>query len=341
MLNEKPLVSVYCLAYNHEKYIRQCLDGFVNQKASFSFEVIVHDDASTDHTQEIIREYEARYPEIIHGIYQTENQRQKKVPKLKTFILPLVKGKYVAICEGDDYWTDDNKLQSQVDLMEQNQDAHFCVCGVQEVSENGRILGISHPSIDIEETIIPSTDFVRYAGTYSFQTSSYLMRTDDWKEYVLNPPEFRKVSDIGDLPILLYFGSMGNTVYVNRFMSCYRRGAPTSYSAKKNNWTEEKRIAHFEKAIKVWGCFDQYSKGFYHEVCAEKISQNMFGYALLRLDAKSFLKNENKEYYYKLPLPKQGYILLACVLKKVMKKHYLNTQLHIERKELEAWARAE
>lgn len=338
MQEGKPLVSIYCLAFNHEKYIKQCLDGFVMQKTTFPFEVIVHDDASTDRTQEVINEYEKKYPHIIRAIYQKENQFRKKIPIIKTFILPLVKGKYVAICEGDDYWTDETKLQSQIDLLELHPEAHLCVCGVQEVSENGKLLGIAHPHIEIGDTVISSDQFIRYAATYSFQTSSYVMRAAEWKEYILDPPDFRQISDIGDLPILLYFGSMGNSVYVNKFMSCYRRGAPTSYSAKKNNWTEEKRIAHFDKAMKSWSYFDKFSDGRYHDVCAEKISQNMFGYALLRLDAKSFLRTENKDYYQKLPLPKKVYIVVACILRKMMKKHYLQTQIKNERRELGDWS---
>lgn len=97
----KPVVSIWCATYNHSSYIRQCLDGFVTQKTSFSFEVIVHDDASTDGTQDIIREFAARYPDIIKPIYQTENQYSKGVRLNLTYIFPRIKGKYVAICEGD------------------------------------------------------------------------------------------------------------------------------------------------------------------------------------------------------------------------------------------------
>lgn len=123
---ELPLVSVCCTAYNHERFIRQCLDGFVTQKTSFSFEVIVHDDASTDGTQDIIREFAARYPDIIKPIYQTENQYSKGVRINLTYIFPRIKGKYVAICEGDDYWTDPYKLQKQVDFLESHPGCVMC-----------------------------------------------------------------------------------------------------------------------------------------------------------------------------------------------------------------------
>ena len=121
-----PLVSVYCLAYNHEKYIRETLEGFMRQKTDFSYEVIVHDDASTDGTANIIREYAEKYPEIIKPIIQTENQYSKGLLIFHSFIYPHIRGKYLAVCEGDDYWCDEYKLQKQVDWMEAHPDYSLC-----------------------------------------------------------------------------------------------------------------------------------------------------------------------------------------------------------------------
>lgn len=112
------LVSIICSTYNHELYISQCLDGFLMQKTTFSFEILVHDDASTDSTSEIIREYEQNHPQTIKPIYQTENQYSKKVDIFVKYQCSRAKGKYIAICEGDDYWIDPYKLQKQVDFLE-------------------------------------------------------------------------------------------------------------------------------------------------------------------------------------------------------------------------------
>lgn len=119
-------VSVCCLAYNHASYIRQCLDGFLMQKTNFPIEILIHDDASTDGTQDIIREYEAKYPDIIKPIYQKENQYSKGISISLTYNWSRAKGKYVAICEGDDYWTDPYKLQKQVDFLESHPDYVMC-----------------------------------------------------------------------------------------------------------------------------------------------------------------------------------------------------------------------
>ena len=123
---DKIQVSIRCFAYNHERFIRQCLDGFVMQKTDFRFEAIVHDDASTDNTAAIIREYAEKYPDIIKPIYETENQYSKHDGSLTRIMNAHTRGKYVAMCEGDDYWTDPYKLQKQVDFLESHPDYVMC-----------------------------------------------------------------------------------------------------------------------------------------------------------------------------------------------------------------------
>ena len=117
-----PLVTIKCITYNHEQYISDALDGFLMQETTFPFEVIVHDDASTDNTAKIIKEYEKKYPNIIKPIYETENQYSKHDESITRIINSKIKGKYIAFCEGDDYWTNSKKLQIQYDFLENNSD---------------------------------------------------------------------------------------------------------------------------------------------------------------------------------------------------------------------------
>lgn len=107
--NQPLMVTIRCTAYNHEPYIRACLEGFVMQKTNFRFEAIVHDDASTDGTAAIIKEYAEKYPDVIKPILERENQYSKGT--LGKIMDEASKGKYIAFCEGDDYWTDPLKLQ--------------------------------------------------------------------------------------------------------------------------------------------------------------------------------------------------------------------------------------
>lgn len=134
--SEIPLVSISCITYNHEPYIAQTLDGFLMQKTDFPFEVLIHDDASTDRTADIIREYEAKFPKLIKPIYQKENQYSKGFTSVSaTWNFPRAKGKYIALCEGDDYWIDENKLQMQVDFLENNPEYGMCFHDAVVVNE--------------------------------------------------------------------------------------------------------------------------------------------------------------------------------------------------------------
>lgn len=120
------MVTVVTLAFNHRNYIRQCIEGILMQKTSFRFELLIHDDASTDGTAQIIKEYETAYPDIVKPIYQTENQYSKGVRIGAKYLYPRAQGKYIAECEGDDYWTDPLKLQKQVDYLESNPECGLC-----------------------------------------------------------------------------------------------------------------------------------------------------------------------------------------------------------------------
>lgn len=119
-------VTIQCTVYNHESFLRQCMDGFVMQKTNFRFEAIVHDDASTDGSAAIIREYAEKYPEIIKPIFEKENLYSKRDGSLRRVMYANTHGKYVAICEGDDYWTDPYKLQKQVDFLESHPGYVMC-----------------------------------------------------------------------------------------------------------------------------------------------------------------------------------------------------------------------
>lgn len=126
-----PLVSICCITYNHAPFIRKCMDGFLMQETSFPFEILIHDDASTDGTDSIIKNYEASFPDLIFPLYETENQYSKGFELSPSnmdikFNYSRAKGKYIAYCEGDDYWSDPHKLQRQVDFLETHPEYSVC-----------------------------------------------------------------------------------------------------------------------------------------------------------------------------------------------------------------------
>src|SRR3989304_1339440 len=133
----QPLVSICCITYNQGRYIQDALDGFLMQKTTFPIEIIIHDDASVDKTTDIIKEYKKKHPNLITAIYQSENQYSNGVRGIAArFTFPKARGKYIALCEGDDYWTDPRKLQKQVDIMESDPAISFCFHSVKLIIEN-------------------------------------------------------------------------------------------------------------------------------------------------------------------------------------------------------------
>lgn len=138
--NRSPIMlSVCCTTYNHEKYVREAINGFLIQKTDFPFEIIIHDDASTDRTADVIFEYVEKYPRLIRTIIQAENQYSKGGLINPRFVFPQAAGKYLALCEGDDYWTDSSKLQKQVDFLENNPDYVITYTDCQPFDEHGPI----------------------------------------------------------------------------------------------------------------------------------------------------------------------------------------------------------
>lgn len=142
-LEGTPLVSIRCTVYNHEPFLRQCLDGFVMQQTTFPFEAVVHDDASTDASASIIREYAKKYPDIIKPIYETENQYSKHDGSLARIMDAAMHpaSKYIALCEGDDYWTDPLKLQKQVDFFESHPEFALCCSNHQCYQQGSELMG--------------------------------------------------------------------------------------------------------------------------------------------------------------------------------------------------------
>ncbi|MBO5505501.1 MAG: glycosyltransferase [Clostridia bacterium] len=292
-------VTVYCLVYNHEKFLRDCLEGFVNHKTNFRFKVIVHDDASTDNSAEIIREYAEKYPEIIEPIYQTENQYSKGVGIVRNFIYPRMEGKYVAICEGDDFWNDENKLQKQYDALENNPDINFCLCRVCETNEEGELNGNEYPRNKelVEAGVIPSevmVDILVEEG-YQFQTSGYFFRINPYREYIESQEKYKIKSSIGDVQLILYYIYKGDFYFIDEVLSCYRRtGTNWSSEIVKNS---EKRLKMMTELIEIYKNFNVYSGKKYNKKIEKKINIIKYGYVYYSLEAGLFNKVAGIRYW--------------------------------------------
>jgi len=208
-----PLVSIKCITYNQEAYISDAIEGFLKQETTFPVEIIIHDDASTDKTAEIIREYASRFPSLIRPYYQSENQYSKGIGLIRTVLSDMCTGKYIALCEGDDYWTDSLKLQKQVEFMESNTDTVLCFHKV-------KILELDGSLVDDYITKVPnhyqSIEALATYGNY-IHTPSVLHR-NILKTY----PEQLNKSPLGDFFVYMLLAQNGKLGMIDQTMSVYR-----------------------------------------------------------------------------------------------------------------------
>jgi glycosyltransferase involved in cell wall biosynthesis len=166
-----PLVSICCIAFNHATYIEKCINGFLIQKTNFPFEILIHDDASLDGTQEIIQNYKNKFPNIINVVLQTENQYSRGVKPL-SILFKLSKGNYIALCEGDDYWTDPLKIKKQYDFLNSNKRYSICYHNSILVDELGNTLNDKNLLYNSKRDL-SSFELTRAKGTIATQTSFF------------------------------------------------------------------------------------------------------------------------------------------------------------------------
>ncbi|MBQ2822327.1 MAG: glycosyltransferase [Thermoguttaceae bacterium] len=252
-----PKLSICCITYNHGDYIRKTLDSFLMQKTNFSFEVLIHDDASTDGTADIIREYAARSPEIIKPILQKENQFSKGIITVnKFFNFPRIRGQYVAICDGDDYWTDPMKLQKQVDFLEAHPDYTICFHPVNVHFENQPERKEIFPS---EKRINRGKEFTLdelVAGNF-IQTNSVVYR------WVIPEKESLEAFPPGIIPgdyfMHLMHAKHGKIGFINERMGVYRRH-------DGGVWQGEPILKYGSKHYRFYECADKLLDYRFHDI---------------------------------------------------------------------------
>lgn len=256
------MVSIVCITYNHRKVIEQAIKGFLKQKTSFKYKIIIHDDCSTDGTIEVIQKYERKYPDLFDVIYESENMYSKGIDVLD-ISFSHIEGKYYAICEGDDCWIDENKLQKQVDFMEKNSDVSLCVHSAEEVmwakSEKHII-----PLKQNKSRFYSIKDAILVGGAY-FPTCSFLLRTSvgvytslKWEDGIC-----------GDYAILLYAGMKGKIYYMSDIMSRKNTFYPGSWADrhKENDILK----SHLLKEITALTKFNETTGFVYSKYIMERI----------------------------------------------------------------------
>lgn len=314
--NEKiPDISVICLAYNAEKYIRKCLESILSQKVSISYEIIIHDDASTDGTQKIIESYKEKFPDIINPIYQEHNQYSKGVDIKKNFVLPLCKGKYIAFCEADDFWIDQNKLQIQYEYMTTHSDVSLCVHNTIKRD----LKGLKKDSLFNEWKdyhVMNSKDI--FFG-WKVHTSSYMVKKD-----VLTAMNYSKTYWFGDYILLTMAYNLGKVVCLPMIMSVY------NYNNKNGAmyWVRHMDLdSHIEKILdrkKYLKEFDEFTQKKYHDIILQKYIEIDF----------QVIKETVDFDFFDLPYGKE--VINRC--RKVRKSVYFNRYLETLSLEGRIWS---
>jgi glycosyltransferase involved in cell wall biosynthesis len=272
-MTEKPLVSILCATYNQKDFIAQTIEGFLMQKVNFPIEIIVHDDASTDGTADIVRKYEAEHPNLIKGIYQTENQYSKKTGIWQNFIYPRATGKYYAECEGDDYWSDPDKLQKQVDFLETHPEYSACVHRCKCLNCKTNSFGTSFPN-ETQERDFSINEIILGGGGF-WGTNTVVCRPVFLPDY---EAEFWKLSPVGDFPHALSLATHGKIHYLPQEMSVYRLFAKGSWSSRTMIGPEayNRRSTHVSKMRESLKAFDKHTNFEFSKFIQEKIDLNDF-----------------------------------------------------------------
>ena len=254
MSESSPLLAIKCLAYNHEPYIRQCLDGFVMQKTDFPFIAIVHDDASTDKTADIIREYAEKYPDIIKPIFEKENQYSKHdgtIGRKMDNAIPASVA-YIALCEGDDYWTDPNKLQKQVSFLENHPEYGLVYSRVKYYSEkNKKFTCVFGKEVN---------SFIDLTKGNTIPTLSIVVRRSLLKNYYETIKPNEKSWKMGDYPICLYCSYYSKLKFLPDITGVYRILENSASHFKSEVQQLEFGINSYEIAIFMCEYFEESSK---------------------------------------------------------------------------------
>ena len=311
-MENRVLVSICCITFNQESYIRDALEGFVNQKTNFKYEVLIHDDASTDKTADIIREYQEKYPEMIKPILQTENQYSKGLTNVSgTWNFPrAVKNgsKYIAMCEGDDYWISADKLQKQVDYMESHPDCSLVFHSAKVEVQGSAVTERMMRPYKKTQVVSPEEIIDKRSG---YPTASLMFKTEMVKEL----PDFYNNAPIADIPLQLLSANLGYAYYMDEPMFVYRLGGAASWTTLMKQGNYERKQQEYAKAMKaMYKGFDEFSGKRFHETVVRAWRRLYF---LTQVNTKHYdvvLDKKNRAFYRELNLRTRFFIRFETMM---------------------------
>lgn len=222
-MRDNPLVSIVCITYNHEQFIAQAIESFLVQKTSFEYEIIIHDDASVDNTAAIIRKYRELYPGKIRAILQTENQYSQKKAITNNLIRNVARGKYIALCEGDDFWISSDKLEKQVQALVQRQDCTACCHNAIVVRKDGTPWDVEKSLVQYElQDVIKDIGYLKKDCRFC-QTATLMFERRIISD--MTEEQFEKFCGVrcnGDMKWTALIAANGKICHIAEDFACYR-----------------------------------------------------------------------------------------------------------------------
>lgn len=255
---DKTYVSIICTCFNQEGYITDAIESFLAQKTDFAFEVIIHDDASTDKTCEILKQYEQNYPSIIKVIYQTENQYSKGNVKVENIALRESCGEYIALCEGDDFWVDELKIQKQLLGLKNHPELKFCFTSAYTLAPNEKIQKTANYSD--QEKVIPYSDIIKGGGAIIPTASIFMQR-----EVMESLPDWFESAPVGDIFIQINGAKPFGALFLPDITVVYRVDAVGSWSSAQREVPESKVKSQVAKLVSCYNSLaedSQYNDDF-------------------------------------------------------------------------------
>ena len=298
MKRAEPLVTVILPTHNHAPFIAQAIESVLVQKTEFPFDILLHDDASTDGTADICRTYVARYPEKITLIAQTENQYRKDRRIQSHILIPKVTAKYTAILDGDDYWTDPGKLQKQVGYLEAHPDCTLCIGAADVVDVNGSIVGRTAPYK--ESRRVDPNDMIRAGGGFT-ATNTIVMPT----KLLQQLPAFADYIEAEDIPFQLFGALKGYAWYIADTLMAYRQAVPGSWSTRQYASGRETRIRTSRDIIALNEGYDAFSGGKYHAAFTEAIRYQEFLILCYERKLREAMREPYQAFYRALSLKRK------------------------------------
>lgn len=308
-------ISICCITYNQARYVNKMLESILEQKTDYTYEIIIHDDASTDETADIVRGYAKRHPNIIRTILQKENQFSSgKTNILFDQLFSVAKGEYIAVCEGDDYWCCKEKLDKQIKFMKLHPECSMCTHKTRVVQEDGKATNKTIPTYAVR-IITSGKEYLKKClevDSHLFHTSSIFFKRQCLDGIIESTPGFISQTPVEDRALFWLLATKGEIGYIDLEMSCYR-------SMSVGSWTSTMEASYVKKyqknlaLLKMARLFNEYTKGEFAKEFYDYETNYLFMCYEYELNCKKMVKKRFRKQWKALN-PKEKLFFGVCVI---------------------------